>query len=45
MGVIVGVATPASTRENVNKRAEVVKKGASERIQSRELVENFLLFA
>jgi hypothetical protein len=41
MSVIVGDATPASTRKNGNKRAEVVKEESSERIQSRELVENF----
>jgi hypothetical protein len=43
MSVISGVATPVSIRENGNKWAEVVKKEASERIQSRELVENFLV--
>ena len=42
ISVIVGVATPVSIRENGNKWAEVVKKEASERIQSGELVETFL---
>jgi hypothetical protein len=42
MSVIVDVATPVSVRENGNKWAEVVKKEASERIQSEELVEKFL---
>jgi hypothetical protein len=42
MSVIAAVATPVSIRENGNKWAEVVKKEASERIQSEELVENFL---
>jgi hypothetical protein len=42
MSVIAGVATPVSIRKDGNKWAEVVKKEAPERIQSRELVENFL---
>ena len=42
MSVIVGVATPVSMRENGNKWAEVVKKEASERIQSEESLEKFL---
>jgi hypothetical protein len=42
MSVIAGVATPALIRENGNKWAEVVKKEASERIQSGELVDKYL---